>query len=127
MSTKTRYVLGGVGMGVIALALVVVGMAVGTGRESGTLHAVRWMEAVKAYGESMRQEGQEVPAEVTLSELIRRGFLSESDAGDLLGMEVTLRIHVDETQPGEVLAKVVLPDGSTVVALGDGSVQPMRR
>jgi hypothetical protein len=81
------------------------------------------LAAANAYSISLKNQGLWVPASVTLQELGMRGFLQPSDVAGFEGMQVTISLRPDESQPQDALMRVRLPDGQEVVALGDGSVQ----
>lgn len=69
-----------------------------------------------------------MPESVALDVLIRRGFLNSNDVSAFEGMDVAVSIAgADETRPQSVLARARMADGTEIVALGDGSVQQLKR
>lgn len=85
------------------------------------------LAAVKIHKDDLKRQGMEVPASVSLKELITRGLLSEADVSGFSGIDVSLNMSADESRPQDVLVRARLPDGHEIVALGDGSVQQVRK
>lgn len=48
--------------------------------------------------------------------------MADSDVRTFSDLEVTVSLKSDETTPGQTLVHAVLPDGTSVVLLADGSV-----
>lgn len=96
-------------------------------RPPGQIHGGHLTEAVQAYAQQLREQGRPVQGFVTLGELLRQGHLSERDVQGFEGMEVSVNLEAGESRPGEILVRVVAPDGQIFAALADGSVQSLRR
>ena len=60
-------------------------------------------------------------------ELITRGLLTEADVSGFAGMEVTVNLSPQESDPQDALVRARLPDGHALAVLGDGSVQQLRK
>ena len=82
-------------------------------------------EAARAYSKDLRAHGTQEPIEVTLKELLAKGWLKADEVTSLAGLDVTIFPNVNESNPQATLIRVRLSDGSELDALGDGSVQSM--
>ena len=82
------------------------------------------MSALAAFTRDTKARGEQMPETVTLDELIRRGFLQEEDVSAFVGMKAVISLGASAIQPQSILMEATLPDGTKMVALGDGSVQP---
>ena len=91
------------------------------------MNAARIVAAAKEYAATLRAAGRSVPRSVPLKALIENGLLRKQDVKGFAGMEVTVSLSVDEKNPGAVLARARLPDGSEAVALADGGIQESER
>jgi hypothetical protein len=108
---------------------IVIGVIVGTAislsivwdrhvtRGSPTL--VDWKSiaaATAAYVRELKATKSPVPDVVSLSELVRKGYLATNAIAGFAGAEVTFRL-LDrfQTFPAEVLARAVMPDGESEV------------
>ncbi len=91
---------------------------------SGQVDASRIVSAAWSYSGDLRSKGRPVPASVTLAELIKLGFLAEADVRGFAGMEVSVNLHADPQRPKDVLLHARLQDGTELVTLADGTVQP---
>jgi hypothetical protein len=115
----------------VALVLVVGGLAysllVVTSREPPPLNGGAVLQAAQHYAADLRKQGLALPATVTAQELARRGFLNPADLRGFDGVEITLNLRADENRPQDILARARLADGSEIFALGDGSVQQVRK
>ena len=83
--------------------------------------------AAQTYAHDLRAHGLPVPATVALQDLLAKGLLTPADAGDFVGMDVTVSLTASEQHPTDVLMRVRMKDGSQFVALTDGSVQELPR
>ncbi|HSH17186.1 MAG TPA: hypothetical protein VLD18_14185 [Verrucomicrobiae bacterium] len=95
-----------------------------TGDSSGQVDASKIVSAAWSYSGDLRIKGRPVPESVTLEELIKLGFLAESDVSGFAGMEVSVNLHADPKRPKDVLLRARLQDGTELVTLADGTVQP---
>jgi len=95
-------------------------------RTEGHLDGARLMDGLRAYTRDQKARNTQPPAAVSLEELIRGGWVRESDVSALRGMRVTFDPSADEGRPGGTLVTARTPDGQTLVLLSDGSVQYRR-
>src|SRR5207253_2949556 len=63
------------------------------------------------------------PPEVSLDDLVKRGYLTTNDVHGVDGMSVTFSTHFDDRRPQLILARALQPDGQVVCLLNDGSDQ----
>lgn len=115
------------GVAVLA-AVILVGSLIYLGysnRPAGQVNGLKLIAAAKTYADSFKSKGQAVPATVSLPELISRGLVTESDVSGFAGMEVTINLLADSSDPKAVLILARLPDGREFVTLTDGSVHPI--
>ena len=130
MKHLRRFLLG-LGLGVcLTIAAFFIAGNYWQARSKPFAGGVALSTALKAYERDLQHRGFVVPTEVTLDELVQKGYMRPEEIHAFDGMKVTLALAVDgEEQPGNVLARIQMQDGSTQVLLGDGSVQalPNRR
>jgi hypothetical protein len=117
----------------IVIALIVVtavGLSIVCARRvaRNNLTQVDWQPiaaAATTYVRELRATKSPVPDVVSLSELVRKGYIPTNAIAGFAGAEVTFRLQDrSEISPTDILARAVMPDGkSEVVLLGDGSVQ----
>ncbi|MGE3311787.1 MAG: hypothetical protein AB7O66_17615 [Limisphaerales bacterium] len=109
----------------VALIALVVSVAylAGSSRNIPQLNGARLVQAVRGYSADLKARGVPAPATVSLDELIERGFLDRGDVAAFEGLSVQIGLAADESRPGDVFARVQLPDGGEIVLLADGSVQ----
>jgi Na+-translocating ferredoxin:NAD+ oxidoreductase RnfG subunit len=119
VQTKQRLVVLG---GIVAVAVAVV-LIVMPRMPQGQVDARRLFEAIHAYAQQARANGEIVPATVSLQEMLARGVLQPEDVSAFDGMEVTVSLKVNDPNPGAVLLEARAPDGYRIVLLADGSVQ----
>jgi hypothetical protein len=86
-------------------------------------NAPKLVSAMQAFSQDLARKGQPLPTTVSLRELVSRGYLRADDVRAFEGMEVTIWLRVDETEPEGVVMSATLPDGTVNAALADGSVQ----
>ena len=63
-----------------------------------------------------------LPESVTFSQLIAEGYLGSNVLRDFGAVEVTIYTKADESRPQMFLMDALMPDGSHIAALADGSV-----
>jgi hypothetical protein len=80
-------------------------------------------QAAQAFKLALVAKGQPVPPTVSLADLTREGFYSQSQAAAFDGYEVRVSFTADDRRPQDVLMQVRFPDGGELVVLCDGSVQ----
>lgn len=83
--------------------------------------------AVKTYAGNLRDQHLPVPESVSVKDLINCGLLSKADALGFQDVDVTMNPRADVMRPQDILARARLSDGYEIVALGDGSVQQLRK
>jgi hypothetical protein len=64
-----------------------------------------------------------LPATVTFSQLISEGYLGTNALKEFGASEVTVYLDANETRPQSFLMDALMPDGTHITALSDGSVQ----
>lgn len=95
--------------------------------QPGHVDGAKLLTAVNIYKADLKRQGIEVPASISLKDLLARRLLTEADVSGFAGIDVSLNLSADESRPQDVLMRARLPDGHEIVALGDGSVQQLRR
>lgn len=80
------------------------------------------LAAARAYVDDLKTRNSARPPSVALRELVGKGFLKREDARALDGMDVTLFLTADESEPQKTLLEARLADGTTIVLQSDGSV-----
>jgi hypothetical protein len=83
--------------------------------------------AAERYKADLEKRRLPVPSSVTLQELLQRRFLAHDEVKDFDGLQVTVSLRADVTRPTAELMRVRFPNGDECIALGDGSVQQVRR
>src|SRR5690349_4668575 len=86
-------------------------------------NAPKLISALQAFSRDQTVGGRQLPAEVSLQDLLRGGYLTTNDVAAFEGMEVTFSTQVDDTHPQMILARARTPDGRFICLLADGSVQ----
>ncbi|MGA2747807.1 MAG: hypothetical protein ABSG59_03445 [Verrucomicrobiota bacterium] len=115
----------------LAAAIMVVGGLVyvflAAAPAGGKVNGIAIVGAGKTYARELKSRGQPVPKTVSLNELVERGYLKPEDIGAFRGLEATLSLTADLSNPKTVLMRVRLPDGTDYVLLADGSAQEAPR
>ena len=112
------------GLLIVAAIVVCIGVTAYWQRRMPVLQdGSKLIAAVQAFSRDERARGEAMPTSVALSELIRKGYITRDEVRAFDGMDVTFSLTADETRPQSVLVRARLPDGSTVIVLGDGSAQ----
>ena len=81
--------------------------------------------ALTGYLQDLRERGDGLPESLTLSTLIELGYLPASASNTFGAITVEFYPEATETYPQHMMMAAVMPDGSAVVAMGDGSVQQL--
>src|SRR5690348_8380590 len=81
------------------------------------------LSAIRSYSRDLATRGQPVPANVSMSELVNRGYLSSNSVRAFQGMDTRIWFTASPSVPDSVLISARLSDGSVNAALADGSVQ----
>ena len=87
--------------------------------------APKLISAVQAFSRDLTARAQSLPATVSLQELVSGGYIAASDVRAFDGMDVTISLTADKTQPQEILIRVRSPDGSVTALLADGRIQKL--
>jgi hypothetical protein len=83
--------------------------------------------AAIAYTRSLIAHKQPIPKTVSLNELVVQGFLKPADVAAFQGMQATLSLVSDASNPQYALMRVQMPDGSDFVLLADGTTKQIAR
>src|SRR5438552_13026001 len=86
-------------------------------------NAPKLISALQAFSRDQTAGGRQLPAEVSLQDLLRRGYLTTNDVAALEGMDVAFSTQTDDTNPQMVLVRARTPDGQYICLMADGSVQ----
>jgi hypothetical protein len=81
------------------------------------------ISALQAFSRDQTAGGRQLPAEVSLQDLLRGGYVTTNDVSAFAGMEVTFYTQADDTNPQMILARARTTDGQFICLLADGSVQ----
>jgi|ERR1044071_1961334 hypothetical protein len=79
--------------------------------------------AMQAFSRDQILQGRQLPAEISLQDLIQGGYLRAKDVRAFEGMEVTFSTRYDPTTPHRMVARARTADGQLICLMGDGSVQ----
>ena len=86
------------------------------------VNALAILAAAQSYAVDLRLHGQVVPATVALHDLMAKGLLRPDDVSGFSGMDVSVSLTANASQPHDVLMRVRMQDGSQIVVWTDGSV-----
>ena len=75
--------------------------------------------AIQAFAGAQKAQGRLVPDTVSLRELVASGFVRAEDAAPFGSQDATFATSVGETNPQQVIARVLLPSGLAVIELAD--------
>lgn len=81
------------------------------------------LTAIQGYSQDLRNRGQPLPKSVSLSELVKGGYISKKSVRAFEGMETRVWLSGNPAAVDSVLISARLADGSVSAALADGSVQ----
>ncbi len=84
-------------------------------------------EALQAFLRDHEAVGRRLPPEISLQDLLQRGYLTTNDVRALEGMDVSFSTRADERHPQAILARARMPDGRLICLLADGSIQQLSR
>jgi hypothetical protein len=90
-----------------------------------SLNVSKLVEAVAAFAREQRAKGRPQPETVSLRQLLAKGYLQTNEVRAFDGVELTLGLTADETNPNSILAQAKMPDGAVLQLLGDGSAQQL--
>lgn len=115
----------------LGLAIMVVGellyLLLSGNVSNAKIDGPKIIAAGRAYTHDLMAHKQPIPRSVSLNELVAHGYLQASDIAAFQGLDATLSLIYNASDPAFVLMRVHMPDGSDVVLLGDGSAQSTRR
>ena len=112
---------------VLVVVVVLVGSTYWERKQKLFQNTSRLISALQAFSRDQAASGRRLPAEVSLQDLLRGGYLMTNDVAAFEGMDVTFSTQVDDTNPQMVLARARTPDGQFICVLADGSVQQFSR
>ena len=92
-------------------------------KQTPFLNAPKLISALQAFSRDQAVGGRQLPAEVSLQDLLRGGYLTTNDVAAFEGMDVTFSTQADDSHPAMILARARTPDGLFICLLADGSVQ----
>jgi hypothetical protein len=108
-----------------AVAIVLAGV-LRLSRHQRTMDSERLVEAVRAFALDHSARGTPLPASVSLTELINRGFIRAEDVKPFAPAEVRILLISDESRPNQIVIEARLPDGSHIAGMSDGSIVQLR-
>jgi hypothetical protein len=115
----------------LALAIMVVGgiiyLLLPGNAPNAKINGPKIIAAGRAYTHDLVTHKQPVPRAVSLSELVTHGYLTPADVAAFQGLDATLSLIYNASDPTFVLMRVHMRDGSDVVLLGDGSAHSIQR
>lgn len=126
--SRTKRITVAVGLG--AALLVICGLVyllLPSGEPNAKVDGPKIIAAGRAYTHDLINHKQPVPSSVSLTELVAKGYLKPEDIAAFQGLDATLALIYNSSDPAFVLMRVHMPDGTDVVLLGDGSAQTTRR
>jgi hypothetical protein len=88
----------------------------------GRVNAFAILEAARSYAADLQLNGQVVPATVSLHDLMRKGLLKPEDVSGFAGMDASVLLTTNASNPQGVLMRARMQDGGQAVVLTDGSV-----
>jgi hypothetical protein len=89
------------------------------------LDPIQVRDAIDAFCRERSALGYPLPQTITLSQLVKDGYLHAEAIRGVGSAEVTFSLRPDTRNPGSVLIEARLPDGSRIGALANGSIQPL--
>jgi hypothetical protein len=90
-----------------------------------TFNSAKLTGAVIAFARDQGAKGVAPANTVSLRQLLNGGYLQSNDVRAFDGIDLVLNINASETDPNSILAQAKMPDGMSMVVLGDGSIQQM--
>jgi flagellar basal body-associated protein FliL len=109
----------------VAAALVYVFLV--SKETSAKFNGAAIVEAARAYTRDLQARKEPVPKSVTLEDLVARHFLKPEEIAAFRGLNATIMLTSNESNPQTVLMRVHFPDGGDILLLGDGSVRQAAR
>lgn len=93
----------------------------------GKIDGLKIVAAGSAYTRALIASKLPVPKTVSLDELLTRGYLKPADVAPFQGLDATLVLTADASNPQRVLMRVHMQDGTDLVLTGDGALQQPAR
>ena len=116
-----------IGIAVAGLATVILIVALATlywtHHQTPFQNLPQLIAGLQAFARDHSAHGQTLPAEISLQDLIRGGYLSAEDVRAFEGMDVVFSTQADASHPQSIVARARTQDGQYICVLGDGSVQ----
>ena len=82
--------------------------------------------AAQTFSRDKVAHGEPLPASVSIRDLLASKYISTEDLREFDGMDVTVYPTTNVTDlPHFILIRVRMPDGTQIVAMGDGSIQSL--
>lgn len=116
----------GVGVAIMAVGAVIY-LAIPDSAPPPKIDGLKITGAAIAYTRGYIARKQPLPKAVSLNELVAQGFLKPTDVAAFQGMDATLSLVSDASNPQYVLMRVRMPDGSDFELLADGSTKQLSR
>jgi hypothetical protein len=116
-TNKKLAIIAAIAVGFIVVYVIVLEVLVG--KSKTTVNAGEIVAAVESFCATHKP----LPQTVTFSQLIAQGYLGSNMLEKFGASEVTVFLNADENHPQLFLMDALMPDGSHVVAMSDGSVQ----
>jgi hypothetical protein len=126
MKTRGLLLIGCAGIGFVVV-LVLAWSAYWEHKETPFRNAPELIRALQAFARDQAAAGRLLPPEVSLTDLVRGGYLTADDVRAFEGMDVTFSTQPDNGHPQMILARARMPDGQFICVLADGSVQQLSR
>jgi hypothetical protein len=116
----------GVGVAIMAVGAGIY-LAIPNSAPPAKIDGLKITGAAIAYTHSLIARKQPIPNAVSLNELVVHGFLKPTDVAAFQGMDATLSLVSDASNPQYVLMRVRMPDGSDFELLADGTTKQLSR
>jgi hypothetical protein len=116
----------GVGVAIMAVGAGIY-LAIPASAPPPKIDGLKITGATIAYTRALIAHKQPIPKAVSLNELVVQGFLKPADVAAFQGMEATLSLVSDASNPQYILMRVRMPDGSDFVLLADGTTKQIAR
>ncbi len=111
-----------IGFGMV-LIISLVASAFWEHRQARFQNAPKLVSALQAFSREQLARGRALPAEISLNDLVRGGYLTTNDARAFEGMDVTFYTQAIDTSPQMILARARTADGQFICLLANGSIQ----
>ena len=126
MKVRRLLVIAGAGIALVVFLVLAVS-AYWERQQTPFQNAPKLISALQTFSRDQAAAGRRLPAEISLQDLLRGGYLTTNDVRAFGGMEVTFSTQADENHPQMILARARTPDGQFICLLVDGSVQTLSR